>query len=106
MNALYPQTTCFYKAIINQLPQTATEEYELLFEDGAYENGYSPPLFVAQRYVIAYKQIKKIVSSSSWHPDNDDDNDEADNDDCDEKEEYTDVTIELDEIESWSRNLT
>ncbi|ETN66734.1 coiled-coil domain-containing protein 101 [Anopheles darlingi] len=47
--ALYPQTTCFYKAIINQLPQTANEEYEVLFEDPTYPDGYSPPLFVAQR---------------------------------------------------------
>ncbi|KFB46906.1 AGAP005116-PA-like protein [Anopheles sinensis] len=48
--ALYPQTTCFYKAIINQLPQTANEEYEVLFEDPTYPDGFSPPLFVAQRY--------------------------------------------------------
>lgn len=37
--ALYPQTTCFYKAIINLLPTTATEEYELLFEDPTYNDG-------------------------------------------------------------------
>uniref|UniRef100_A0A182QPX8 SGF29 C-terminal domain-containing protein n=1 Tax=Anopheles farauti TaxID=69004 RepID=A0A182QPX8_9DIPT len=60
--ALYPQTTCFYKAIINQLPQTANEEYEVLFEDPTYPDGYSPPLFVAQRYVIAIKQNKKATS--------------------------------------------
>ncbi|XP_053675579.1 SAGA-associated factor 29 [Anopheles nili] len=60
--ALYPQTTCFYKAIINQLPQTANEEYEVLFEDPTYPDGYSPPLFVAQRYVIAIKQNKKTTS--------------------------------------------
>lgn len=63
--ALYPQTTCFYKAVINQLPQTANEEYEVLFEDPTYADGYSPPLFVAQRYVIAIKQNKK-VGGSSW----------------------------------------
>uniref|UniRef100_A0A182MLN5 SGF29 C-terminal domain-containing protein n=1 Tax=Anopheles culicifacies TaxID=139723 RepID=A0A182MLN5_9DIPT len=60
--ALYPQTTCFYKAIINQLPQTANDEYEVLFEDPTYPEGYSPPLFVAQRYVIAIKQNKKTAS--------------------------------------------
>ncbi|XP_053664987.1 SAGA-associated factor 29 [Anopheles marshallii] len=60
--ALYPQTTCFYKAIINQLPQTANDEYEVLFEDPTYPDGYSPPLFVAQRYVIAIKQNKKTTS--------------------------------------------
>lgn len=63
--ALYPQTTCFYKAVINHLPQTATDEYEVLFEDATYSDGYSPPLLVAQRYVIAIKQNKKVGSSST-----------------------------------------
>lgn len=53
--ALYPQTTCFYKAVVKELPLTAAGEYELLFEDGSYTEGFSPPLFVPQRYVIAYK---------------------------------------------------
>lgn len=59
--ALYPQTTCFYKAVINQLPQTAQEEYQVLFEDSSYSEGFSPPLMVAQRYVItiAIKEKKK-----------------------------------------------
>lgn len=57
--SLYPQTTCFYKALINQLPRTATEDYEVLFEDSHYPAGYSPPLTVAQRYVISIKQSKK-----------------------------------------------
>lgn len=61
--ALYPQTTCFYKAIINALPQTAIDEYEVLFEDANYSEGYSPPLYVAQRYVIALKQTKKVGAS-------------------------------------------
>lgn len=63
--ALYPQTTCFYKAIINTLPHTSTDEYEVLFEDASYADGYSPPLFVAQRYVIANKSIKKSGNSST-----------------------------------------
>lgn len=37
-----------------------------LFEDAAYADGFSPPLFVPQRYVITYKQTKKIGSMSSW----------------------------------------
>uniref|UniRef100_A0A1A9WS62 SGF29 C-terminal domain-containing protein n=1 Tax=Glossina brevipalpis TaxID=37001 RepID=A0A1A9WS62_9MUSC len=61
--ALYPQTTCFYKAIIHKLPQSATEDYEVLFEDSSYTNGYAEPLPVAQRYVIAYKPTKKSGSS-------------------------------------------
>lgn len=58
--ALYPQTTCFYKAVVNKLPQTHTDEYELLFEDFSYTNGYSPPLYVAQRYVLAIKQKTRL----------------------------------------------
>lgn len=54
--ALFPQTTCFYKALINKPPATHTDEYEVLFEDHSYPEGYSPPLYVAQRYVIPYKQ--------------------------------------------------
>lgn len=60
--ALYPQTTCFYKAVVNQLPNSATEEYEVLFEDASYADGYSPPLNVAQRYVISIKEGKKSKS--------------------------------------------
>lgn len=63
--ALYPQTTCFYKAIINNLPESATADYELLFEDASYPEGYSPPLMVAQRYVIAFKHTKKSGNTSS-----------------------------------------
>jgi len=57
--ALYPQTTCFYKAVINQLPEAAQDEYQVLFEDSSYSEGFSPPLMVAQRYVIAIKEKKK-----------------------------------------------
>ncbi|XP_057321423.1 SAGA-associated factor 29-like [Microplitis mediator] len=60
--ALYPQTTCFYKAVVNQLPNSATEEYEVLFEDASYADGYLPPLNVNQRYVISIKEGKKITS--------------------------------------------
>lgn len=63
--ALYPQTTCFYKAVINNLPESATADYELLFEDASYPEGYSPPLLVAQRYVIAFKHTKKSGNTSS-----------------------------------------
>ncbi|KAJ8943034.1 hypothetical protein NQ318_022578 [Aromia moschata] len=46
--ALFPQTTCFYKALVNKPPATHVDEYELLFEDPAYPEGYSPPNYVAQ----------------------------------------------------------
>lgn len=48
--ALYPQTTCFYKALVNQLPTSVLDDYELIFEDSSYSDGYAPPLKVAQRY--------------------------------------------------------
>jgi SAGA-associated factor 29 len=56
--ALYPQTTCFYKAVVNAPPQTHNDEYEILFEDSSYTEGFSPPLKVAQRYVIAIRDKK------------------------------------------------
>ncbi|CAG9821476.1 unnamed protein product [Phaedon cochleariae] len=61
--ALFPQTTCFYKAIVNKPPATHTDEYELLFEDKTYPEGYSPPHYVVQRYVIAYKQKNKQTTT-------------------------------------------
>ncbi|GBP22711.1 SAGA-associated factor 29 [Eumeta japonica] len=56
--ALYPQTTCFYRAVVNRLPSSAGDPYEVLFEDSSYADGYSPPERVAQRYVIAIKEGK------------------------------------------------
>lgn len=50
--ALYPQTTCFYKAVVHQVPKTKDNDYTVLFEDTSYADGYSPPLTVPQRYVV------------------------------------------------------
>lgn len=57
--ALYPQTTCFYRALIHQPPKKPQDDYSVLFEDTSYPDGYSPPLMVAQRYVILCKEDKK-----------------------------------------------
>lgn len=57
--ALYPQTTCFYRALVHEPPKRATEDYSVLFEDTSYAEGYSPPLMVPQRYVIMCKEDKK-----------------------------------------------
>ncbi|XP_014118021.1 PREDICTED: SAGA-associated factor 29 homolog isoform X2 [Pseudopodoces humilis] len=57
--ALYPQTTCFYRALIHAPPQRPQDDYSVLFEDTSYADGYSPPLNVAQRYVVACKETKK-----------------------------------------------
>lgn len=40
------------------LPQPQ-DDYSVLFEDTSYADGYSPPLNVAQRYVVACKEPKK-----------------------------------------------
>ncbi|KAL1513566.1 hypothetical protein ABEB36_002963 [Hypothenemus hampei] len=63
--ALYPQTTCFYKALISKPPTTHTDEYEVVFEDATYPEGFSPPLYVAQRYVIPCKSDNRGGSSAS-----------------------------------------
>ena len=54
--ALYPQTTCFYKAIIHSVPTAKDIDYTVLFEDTSYADGYSPPLNVPQRYVVASRK--------------------------------------------------
>lgn len=35
------------------------DDYSVLFEDTSYSEGYSPPLGVAQRYVIVCRDEKK-----------------------------------------------
>lgn len=50
--AIYPQTTCFYKGVIKEAPSSPADDYEVLFEDPSYGDGYSPPLSVAQRWSI------------------------------------------------------
>ncbi|XP_062460181.1 SAGA-associated factor 29 [Pezoporus occidentalis] len=57
--ALYPQTTCFYRALIHTPPQRPQDDYSVLFEDTSYADGYSPPLNVAQRYVVACRESRK-----------------------------------------------
>ncbi|XP_035220295.1 SAGA-associated factor 29-like [Stegodyphus dumicola] len=56
--ALYPQTTCFYKAVIHKPPRKAHDPYQVLFEDSSYTNGYSPPENIHQRYVLHFMDNK------------------------------------------------
>merc|ERR1719436_377288 len=56
--AIYPQTTCFYKGVIKEQPSSGAEDYQILFEDPSYADGYSPPLNVAQRYLIQVSEKK------------------------------------------------
>lgn len=55
--ALYPQTTCFYRGVIGKTPETSQEDYQVLFEDSSYPEGYSPPLSVPQKYIITPKKV-------------------------------------------------
>ena len=55
--AIYPQTTCFYKGVIKEAPSSPADDYEVLFEDPSYGDGYSPPLSVAQRWNIFSTKI-------------------------------------------------
>lgn len=57
--ALFPQTTCFYPAIIHKPPASESEDYQVMFIDNNYAEGYAPPLGVPQRYVIDYKDKKR-----------------------------------------------
>ncbi|XP_003386069.1 PREDICTED: SAGA-associated factor 29-like [Amphimedon queenslandica] len=57
--ALYPQTTCFYPAVIHEQPKTVEAEYSVLFEDNTYFEGYSPPLDVPQRYVLPMRETRR-----------------------------------------------
>lgn len=57
--ALYPQTTCFYKAVIHEPPTRPQDDYLVSFEDTSYADGFAPPLNVPQRYVVASKETRK-----------------------------------------------
>ncbi|UXI20873.1 hypothetical protein NH340_JMT06816 [Sarcoptes scabiei] len=50
--ALYPQTTCFYRGKVLRAPQQANSVYNILFVDHTYNEGFSPPMDVPQRYVV------------------------------------------------------
>uniref|UniRef100_A0A1I8GUP9 SGF29 C-terminal domain-containing protein n=1 Tax=Macrostomum lignano TaxID=282301 RepID=A0A1I8GUP9_9PLAT len=49
--ALYPQTTCFYRALVDEPPTSVHEDYQLFFEDPSYPEGIAPSLAVPQRYL-------------------------------------------------------
>jgi len=64
--ALYPQTTCFYKGIVESSPSTATEDYLIAFEDNTFSTGYSPTLPIPQMFVLTYREIRanrKVIIS-------------------------------------------
>ncbi|VVC29171.1 SGF29 tudor-like domain [Cinara cedri] len=50
--AMYPQTTCFFKALVKAPPKTSYDGYEVLFEDDF--NQYTIMMVVSQRFVVSY----------------------------------------------------
>ncbi|KAK0410620.1 hypothetical protein QR680_005238 [Steinernema hermaphroditum] len=63
--AMYPQTTCFYKAAVSAPPTTATDDYLIAFDDSTSLTGYADPLSVPQRYVLTYRENPSKKSKSS-----------------------------------------
>lgn len=55
--ALYENTTCFYKGMVDLPPSDSHKPYQIAFEDGDCESGYSSPASVPQRYVLVYREI-------------------------------------------------
>lgn len=60
--ALYPQTTCFYKGIVNSSPADLRDPYQVAFEDDSYVSGFCPPMPVAQKYVVAFKEVAGLTA--------------------------------------------
>ncbi|CAF0770784.1 unnamed protein product [Adineta ricciae] len=57
--ALYPQTSCFYKGIVESIPRVGNDCYSIIFEDSSYNSGFSPEFDVPQMFVVAHKDLKK-----------------------------------------------
>ncbi|KAI1702025.1 SGF29 tudor-like domain-containing protein [Ditylenchus destructor] len=55
--ALYPQTTCFYKGVVDTTPAGPSDDYFIAFEDDTFPSGYSPTLPVPQRYVLTFREM-------------------------------------------------
>nr|CAH8840520.1 unnamed protein product [Trichobilharzia regenti] len=62
--ALYPQTTCFYKAIVDEIPTHVHDEYSLYFEDSSYPEGYAPAIRIPQRYIIECPANESMTSKN------------------------------------------
>lgn len=56
--ALYENTTCFYKAMVDEPPSDSHKPYQIAFEDGECASGYSQPASVPQRYVLVYRELE------------------------------------------------
>ncbi|CEF64599.1 SAGA-associated factor 29 homolog [Strongyloides ratti] len=52
--AMYPQTTCFFKAIVLEKPTRSKDKYVLTFENDASKNEWSEQMIIPQAFVLAY----------------------------------------------------
>uniref|UniRef100_A0A0K0E8U7 SGF29 C-terminal domain-containing protein n=1 Tax=Strongyloides stercoralis TaxID=6248 RepID=A0A0K0E8U7_STRER len=61
--AMYPQTTCFFKAIVLEKPSRFKDKYILTFENDASKNEWSEKMIIPQAFVLAYDD--KIFTANS-----------------------------------------
>lgn len=66
--ALYPQTTCFYKGVVETPPVGPNDDYFIAFDDSTFTTGYSPTLPVPQLYVLIHREISSSSTSSIHEP--------------------------------------
>uniref|UniRef100_A0A0N5C7F9 SGF29 C-terminal domain-containing protein n=1 Tax=Strongyloides papillosus TaxID=174720 RepID=A0A0N5C7F9_STREA len=55
--AMYPQTTCFFNAIVLKKPKRSKDKYTLIFENDAQKDDWSEPMEVPQAFVLPCKQF-------------------------------------------------
>uniref|UniRef100_A0A183CQQ0 SGF29 C-terminal domain-containing protein n=1 Tax=Globodera pallida TaxID=36090 RepID=A0A183CQQ0_GLOPA len=78
--ALYPQTTCFYKGIVESPPTGPNDDYLVAFEDSTFPSGYSPTLPVPQLYVLTHCEVPQQHRKRRKSPLSSDLTDEAQSD--------------------------
>jgi SAGA-associated factor 29 len=69
--ALYPQTTCFYKGVVESLPNGPNDDYQVAFEDNTFPSGFSPTLPVPQRYVLTFREVAASHRKKNTHVEDD-----------------------------------
>uniref|UniRef100_A0A0K0FFM5 SAGA-associated factor 29 homolog (inferred by orthology to a human protein) n=1 Tax=Strongyloides venezuelensis TaxID=75913 RepID=A0A0K0FFM5_STRVS len=55
--AMYPQTTCFFNAIVLEKPKRSKDKYTVIFENDAQKGDWSEPMEIPQAFVLPCKQF-------------------------------------------------
>jgi len=63
---MYPQTTCFFKALVKAPPKTSYDGYEVLFEDDF--NQYTIMMVVSQRFVVSAPSLDIVYKDDDIKP--------------------------------------